>query len=84
MRSSVHLRTHNIRKAQVFFLFPRTVNTIFNIYHIHIPLSFQPFQFPFTNHSRAKMTREQEPKKLMIVRNDGPDADNIAAFMLMF
>ena len=30
------------------------------------------------------MTREQQPKKLMIVRNDGPDADNIAAFMLMF
>ncbi|KAL3587942.1 hypothetical protein FPOAC2_13841 [Fusarium poae] len=29
------------------------------------------------------MTREQEPKKLMIVRNDGPDADNIAAFMLI-
>ncbi|PCD24119.1 hypothetical protein FGRA07_11395 [Fusarium graminearum] len=30
------------------------------------------------------MTGEKERKNLLIVRNDGPDADNIAAFMLMY
>jgi hypothetical protein len=29
------------------------------------------------------MTGQQETKKLVIVRNDAPDADNIAAFMLL-
>ncbi|EXL38922.1 hypothetical protein FOCG_18449, partial [Fusarium oxysporum f. sp. radicis-lycopersici 26381] len=29
------------------------------------------------------MTRQQATKKLVIFRNDAPDADNIAAFMLL-
>jgi hypothetical protein len=29
------------------------------------------------------MTAQRETKKLVIVRNDAPDADNIAAFMLL-
>jgi hypothetical protein len=29
------------------------------------------------------MTGQQDTKKVVIVRNDGPDADNIAAFMLL-